>query len=81
MCVYVFVSCVCVRVYRLRALERSHFLLVDDLSILCFRGNALAYDARDARTILAAGSIIQDHNDNDVALIKYRVAAVGRWHQ
>ena len=28
------------------------------------------------QTILAAGSIIQDHNDMDVALVKYRVAAV-----
>ena len=25
---------------------------------------------------MAAGSIIQDHNDMDVALVKYRVAAV-----
>ena len=29
-----------------------------------------------AQTILAAGSIIQDHSDMDVALIKYRVAAI-----
>ncbi len=28
------------------------------------------------QSILAAGSIIQDHNDMDVALIKYRIAAV-----
>ena len=28
------------------------------------------------KTISAAGSIIQDHNDMDVALVKYRVAAV-----
>ena len=28
------------------------------------------------QTILAAGSIIQDHSDMDVALVKYRVAAV-----
>ena len=29
-----------------------------------------------SQTILAAGSIIQDHSDMDVALVKYRVAAV-----
>ena len=39
-------------------------------------GNALTHDPRNPKTILAAGSIIQDHNDMDVALIKYRVAAV-----
>ena len=39
-------------------------------------GNSLAYDPRDPKTILAAGSIIQDNQDMDVALIKYRVAAV-----
>lgn len=39
-------------------------------------GNALAYDPTNAKGILAAGSIIQDHNDMDVALIKYRIAAV-----
>ena len=37
-------------------------------------GNSLAYDPRDPKTILAAGSIIQDNQDMDVALIKYRVA-------
>jgi hypothetical protein len=39
-------------------------------------GNSLTHDPRNPRTILAAGSIIQDHSDMDVALIKYRVAAV-----
>ena len=61
-------------------------------------GNALTHDPKNAKTILAAGSIIQDrttppsfgltpttnnlsasfedHSDMDVALIKYRVAAV-----
>ena len=38
-------------------------------------GNSLTYDPRNAKTILAAGSIIQDNQDMDVALIKYRVAA------
>ena len=41
-----------------------------------FLGNSLTHDPKNARTILAAGSIIQDHSDMDVALIKYRVAAV-----
>lgn len=60
-----------------------------------YLGNALTHDPKNAKTILAAGSIIQelellltkyfallwtisrkDHSDMDVALIKYRVAAV-----
>jgi Bardet-Biedl syndrome 4 protein len=41
-----------------------------------FLGNALTHDPRNSRAILAAGSIIQDHADHDVALVKYRVAAV-----
>ena len=39
-------------------------------------GNSLAQDARSPRAILAAGSIIQDKGDFDVALVKYRVAAL-----
>ena len=41
-----------------------------------FLGNSLTHDPKNAKTILAAGSIIQDHSDMDVALVKYRVAAV-----
>jgi Bardet-Biedl syndrome 4 protein len=41
-----------------------------------FLGNSLTHDPRNPKTILAAGSIIQDHSDMDVALVKYRVAAV-----
>ena len=41
-----------------------------------FLGNALTHDPKNSKTILAAGSIIQDHSDMDVALVKYRVAAV-----
>lgn len=37
---------------------------------------ALTKEPQNPRTILAAGSIIQDHDDVDVALVKYRVAAV-----
>jgi len=40
-----------------------------------FLGNSLTYDPCNPKTILAAGSIIQDHDDMDVALVKYRVAA------
>ncbi|CAM9913416.1 unnamed protein product [Discosporangium mesarthrocarpum] len=38
-------------------------------------GNALVYEPRHSKAILAAGSIIQDNQDMDVALVKYRVAA------
>ena len=40
-----------------------------------YLGNSLTHDPKDPKTILAAGSIIQDHDDVDVALIKYRVSA------
>lgn len=38
-------------------------------------GNSLAHDPLDPKTILAVGSIIQDNQDMDVALMKYRIAA------
>jgi Bardet-Biedl syndrome 4 protein len=41
-----------------------------------YLGNALTIDAKNPKTILAAGSIMQDNADWDVALTKYRVAAV-----
>lgn len=41
-----------------------------------YLGNSLTYDPKNPKTILAAGSIIQDNQDMDVALVKYRVAAV-----
>ena len=41
-----------------------------------FLGNSLTYDPKNAKTILAAGSIIQDNKDDNVALTKYRVACV-----
>ncbi|GAB5367818.1 hypothetical protein AAMO2058_001264100 [Amorphochlora amoebiformis] len=37
---------------------------------------ALLLDPENVKSILAAGSIIQDHNDMDIALQRYRVAAV-----
>jgi Bardet-Biedl syndrome 4 protein len=39
-----------------------------------FLGNSLTYDPRNPKTILAAASIVQDNQDMDVALMKYRVA-------
>ena len=41
-----------------------------------FLGNSLTHDPKNPKAILAAGSIIQDHNDMDVALMKYRIAAI-----
>lgn len=39
-------------------------------------GNALTHNPRNVQAILAAASMIQDHAEMDVALVKYRVAAV-----
>ena len=36
----------------------------------------MTFDPTYEKAILAAGSVIQRHNDFDVALTKYRVAAV-----
>mmetsp|Transcript_40200 Transcript_40200/g.52928 ORF Transcript_40200/g.52928 Transcript_40200/m.52928 type:complete len:430 (+) Transcript_40200:133-1422(+) len=41
-----------------------------------YLGNSLTHDPKNPKTILAAGSIIQDNQDMDVALVKYRVAAI-----
>ena len=41
-----------------------------------YLGNSLTYDPKNAKSILAAGSIIQDNQDMDVALSKYRVAVL-----
>ena len=35
-----------------------------------YLGNSLTHDPKNPKTILAAGSIIQDHSDMDVALVK-----------
>eukprot|EP00397_Hematodinium_sp_SG-2012_P028840 GEMP01030404.1.p1 GENE.GEMP01030404.1~~GEMP01030404.1.p1 ORF type:complete len:400 (+),score=64.75 GEMP01030404.1:35-1234(+) len=48
----------------------------DNFRAFDYLGNALTHDPKNSKTILAAGSIIQDHSDMDVALVKYRVAAV-----
>ncbi|XP_033119687.1 Bardet-Biedl syndrome 4 protein-like [Anneissia japonica] len=39
-------------------------------------GNALTYDPSNVKAILGAGSMMQQHGDYDVALNKYRIAAV-----
>ena len=40
-----------------------------------YLGRSLSHDPKNPRTILAAGSIMQDQGDMDVALMKYRIAA------
>jgi Bardet-Biedl syndrome 4 protein len=40
-----------------------------------YLGKALTHDPKNGKVILAAGSIIQDNNDMDIALHKYRAAA------
>ena len=40
-----------------------------------YLGTALAFDPKNSRAILAAGSMMQTHQDFDVALSKYKVAA------
>mmetsp|Transcript_10287 Transcript_10287/g.19430 ORF Transcript_10287/g.19430 Transcript_10287/m.19430 type:complete len:437 (+) Transcript_10287:32-1342(+) len=50
--------------------------LGDNYRAFDFLGNSLTHDPKNPKSILAAGSIIQDHNDMDVALVKYRIAAV-----
>ena len=39
-------------------------------------GNAMTYDPSHVKAIMAAGSMMQSHGDFDVALTKYRIAAV-----
>eukprot|EP00891_Asterochloris_glomerata_P000027 jgi/Astpho2/27/fgenesh1_pm.00001_%23_4_t len=48
----------------------------DNMRAFEYLGSSLAHDPRNPKTILAAASVIQDHSDMDVALVKYRVAAV-----
>ena len=50
--------------------------LSENFKAFDYLGNSLTHDPRNPKTILAAGSIIQDHSDMDVALTKYRIAAV-----
>ncbi|KAF0980452.1 hypothetical protein FDP41_013666 [Naegleria fowleri] len=47
----------------------------DNLKAFDYLGNSLSHDPSNPKTILATGSIIQDHGEMDVALSKYRIAA------
>ena len=59
----------------LTALGLLYLRMGENYRAFDYLGNSLTHDPKDAKTILAAGSIIQDHEDVDVALVKYRVAA------
>lgn len=52
----------------------------DNLKAFEYLGSSLTHDPRNAKTILAAGSIMQDHGEYDVALSKYRTAAQSAPH-
>jgi len=54
----------------------TYLRLDENMKAFDYLGNSLTHDPTCPKTILAAGSVIQDHQDMDVALIKYRVAAV-----
>lgn len=54
--------------------------LGDNSKAFEYLGNSLTYDPINSKTIIAAGSIIQDNQDMDVALVKYRVAALQTPH-
>ena len=54
----------------------AYLRLDDHQRAFDYLGAALTHDPKNVRAILAAGSIIQDNRDMDVALHKYRVAAV-----
>ena len=60
----------------LTALGLLHQAAGDGLRAFECLGNSLAHAPRDARTVLAAAALIQESQDFDVALVKYRVAAV-----
>ncbi|KAL9653223.1 hypothetical protein ABK040_010931 [Willaertia magna] len=47
----------------------------DSLKAFDYLGNSLTHDPTNPKTILATGSIIQDHGEMEVALSKYRIAA------
>ena len=47
----------------------------DNYKAFDYLGNSLTHDRTNPKTILAAGSIMQDHMDNATALIKYRISA------
>lgn len=48
----------------------------DEFSAFNILGSSLSLDPTNALTILAVGSMMQEHGDMDVALVKYRISAV-----
>lgn len=54
----------------LTTLGLLHLRLGENQKAFEHLGNSLAHDPLDPKTILAAGSIIQDNQDMDVALVK-----------
>jgi Bardet-Biedl syndrome 4 protein len=60
----------------LTALGLLHHRGGDDLRAFECLGNSLAHAPREPRAVLAAAALIQQSADFDVALVKYRVAAV-----
>lgn len=54
----------------------TYLRLDDHEKAFDYLGNSLTFDPKNTKAILAAGSVIQDNGEMDVALHKYRVAAV-----
>jgi len=48
----------------------------DNEAAFQFLGNALSFDPKNTRAIIAMGSITQDKGDHDAALLKYRISAI-----
>lgn len=59
----------------LTTLGLLHLRLGDNTKAFDTLGKALSIDPKNPKTILAAGSIIQDGGEMDVALSKYKIAA------
>lgn len=53
-----------------------HLRMGESIKAFDYLGNSLTHNPKNAKTIMAAASIMQDNNDHDVALVKYRVAAI-----
>ena len=60
----------------LSTLGLLHHKAGDDLRAFEHLGNSLTHSPRDTRSLLAAAAFMQDAGDYDVALVKYRIAAV-----
>ena len=62
------------------AIGLAYMRLNDHSRAFEYLGTALTYDPTNTKAILAAGSIVQDNGEMDVALHKYRIAAVHTPH-